>query len=223
MSNSLLTKDLIQKASGLIKVEPEIADNTGRFSMFDSGAVSCEDGELLYALARIQKPERILTTGTFTGVSDLYLAQALKDNGFGEITAIEYEETHKNRAEKLWKLCGVQDYVTCVLQSSIDFQPEGIYDLMFLDTELHLRWGELLRFFSHLKEGGYVLIHDFHRHLYKGSRNEDHPEIEDYPAGPVPEQIRKWVKEDKLRVTHFDTPRGMVMLYKVHTGDYRWE
>ena len=215
-----ISEQIEEISQGILNIKMEVSDP--RFVMFDDGAVECETGELIYGFIRRLKPQNVLSTGIYTGISDLFIGMALKENGFGHLDAVEYEKTHIDRATKLWNQLGLSEQMTAIQSDSLKFKPDKQYQFMFLDTELHLRWFELIRFFPYLDEGGYVMIHDFHRHLYKGSHNEDHPEIIDYPSGPVPDQIKEWVKEDKLRVVHFPGARGLVMLYKVHPEDYKW-
>jgi len=49
----------------------------------DGAAMTREEGELLYAVVRSIKPSVCVETGTHKGLSASYIAQALKDNGFG--------------------------------------------------------------------------------------------------------------------------------------------
>lgn len=217
-----ITQQLFELGKEFITLKPEIRDETGKYHMADDGGVETEVGELLYGLIRVLQPENILETGTYTGISSLYMAQALKDNTHGHITTLEIEETHKKRAENLWNACGVNGYVTCKLQRSLEYMPSEKYDFMFLDSEPDIRFSELVRFFDNLKRGGYVLIHDVPRNLCQGNVNPDHPELKSWPFGDVPYQIKQWVKEDRLRPIHFPTPRGLFGFYKPHEEDLQW-
>lgn len=221
-----ITDELIQKSNGMISLHEEINDWTGKhFQMFDDGGVELETGEFLYGLMRVLKPENVLETGTYTGISAMYMAQGLKDNGSGSILSLEIDETHKRRATELWKRVGVENYSLCLLKSSKDFIPaEDNYDFMFLDSEPELRFSELVRFFSALKLGGFVFLHDLHRHMGQGQlKNPDHPEMNNWPWGDLPKEIIQWVKEDKLRPIHFPTPRGLMGFYKPMVVDYKWK
>jgi len=151
-----LTEQLLEASQGVLNLQPEVSDSTGKYHMFDDGGVESEVGEFLYGIVKVLKPEKILETGTYSGISSMYMAQGLKDNGFGHLTTVEYEITHKNRAEKLWGNCGLSEFVTCKLQSSLDFNPDN-YELIFLDTEPNLRFKELVKFFPNLKDGGYFI------------------------------------------------------------------
>ncbi len=197
---------------------PEVSDK--RFSMIDSGAVEIETGELVYGFIRRLKPENVLSTGIYTGVSDLFIGQALKDNGFGHLTALEFEEFHINRARELWRKHGVEAQITPILTPSLDFKPDKQYQFMFLDTELNLRFHELVKFYPNLDEGGYVFVHDMPRTLCQGNINPDHPEIKHYPVGELPQEFNQLLKERKIVPLHFGGARGLVGYYKVHKEDY---
>lgn len=215
-----ITDQLFELGKDIITKVPEVADPSGKYSMADDGGVECEVGEFLYSLVRIIKPTKVFETGTYTGISSMYMGQALKDNGFGHITTLEIENTHKVRAEKLWERCELSEWIDCVLQSSNDFQLQDEYDLIFLDSEPQIRFGELIKVFPYLKAGGYIGIHDLPNTLCQGNFNPDHPEINSYPYGDVPDQMNQWIKEGKLRLFHFSTPRGITFFYKVKEGDY---
>src|SRR3990167_2842488 len=147
-----ITDYLIQKG-GLVKKQ-EVSDQSGHYSMVDDGGVELEVGEFLYGLVRVLQPENVLTTGIYTGVSDMYIAQGLMDNSHGKSTAIEYEKFHVDRAITLWNKVGVIEVITPVLMSSLEFEPKEHYQFMFLDTEINLRLHELVKYFPYLDEGG---------------------------------------------------------------------
>jgi len=216
-----ITQQLAEMAQGLIKLQPEVSQPDGFYQCFDSGGVECQVGEFLYGMMRIMQPEQVLTTGIYTGISDMYIAQALKDNGHGASTAIEYEEHHINRAKELWSRVGVLDKITVVHGSSLEYQTDKKFDFIFLDTEPGIRFQELVKFYDNLKYGGYFGIHDLPRTLCQGNFNPDHPEIKSYPYGDVPEVMKQLIKEDKLRLFHFQTPRGITFFYKPSQEDYK--
>ena len=203
-----------------LKIQPEVSDN--RFSMVNDGSTEIETSELLYSFVRRLKPSNVLETGCYKGVSSLYMAQALKDNGFGHLTTIEYEQLHIDESEKLWQEAGVKDYVTAVRLESLKFQPDKQYQFMFLDTEMNLRLHELVKFFPYLDEGGYVFIHDMPNTLCFGNKNEDHPNFINWPVGEFPPEFDELLRTDKLRLFHFGGARGLIGFYKTKEGDYKW-
>ena len=221
-----LTDELIEKSNGMISLHDEINDWTGKhYKMFDDGGVELETGEFLYGMVRVLKPNLILETGTYTGISAMYMAQGLKDNGaMGKLISLEIDQSHKSRAEKLWHLTGLAAYAYCNLRSSEDFAISEQYDFMFLDSEPILRFSELVRFYPFLKPGGFVFLHDLHRHMGQGQpKNPDHPEMSNWPWGDLPKEIKFWVQTDALRPIHFPTPRGLMGFYKPTEDDYKWK
>lgn len=215
-----ITDELIQKSGGLISLRPEVNDWTGKyFQMFDDGGVELEVGEFLYGLLRVLKPNLVLETGTYTGISAMYMGQALNDNGFGNVLSLEIDPVHKKRAEDLWERVGLEEYVGCRLQSSKDFESTEVWDFMFLDSEPEFRFAELVKFFPSLRPGGFVFIHDLHRHM---SQAETEGQAFGWPYGALPQQIKDWVKDDELRPIHFPTPRGFMGFYKPALDDFKW-
>jgi predicted O-methyltransferase YrrM len=51
--------------------------------------VSAEGGRLLYSLVRSARPQTIVEFGTSYGISTLYLAAAVRDNGVGKVVTTE--------------------------------------------------------------------------------------------------------------------------------------
>ncbi len=218
-----VTTDLITRANGLLQVQPEINDWTGkRFSMFNTGSVEVETAEFLYAMVRLTKPQHILDTGTHYGVSALYMGQGLKDNlAVGaEVMSLELDKVYLDQAIKLWETTGLRSFITSTHGESLKFEPSHNFDLMLLDTEPQIRFQELIYFFPFLNPGGYVFIHDLHRHMSQ-EPNKEHGF--GYPFGKMPKAIVEMLKEDELRLFHFPTPRGLAGFYKPMEGDYKYE
>lgn len=216
-----ITDQLFEAAGDLIKLLPEVSDPTSRYHMADDGGVETETGEFLYGLVRLLQPEFILETGTYTGISSMYMARALLDNDNPSyLVTLEVEQTHKDRAEKLWEKVGVSEVVKCILQPSLEFDFSK-YDrelgLIFLDSEPEFRFKELVKFYPRLKPGGFFLVHDLHRHLSQ-QPNEEH--FFGWPYSEIPDIIKAWIRSDKLRVVSFPTPRGLTMFYKPTEDDY---
>ena len=122
-------------------------------------AVSREAGALLYILARSCGARAIVEFGTSFGISTLFLAAALRDNGGGRLITSECEESKAERARQNLTEGGLIDLVEIrvgdALHTLRDGLPDGI-DLLLLDgakglyadildlTEKKLRPGALL-------------------------------------------------------------------------------
>jgi len=61
--------------------------------------ISARGGELLYALVRAARPDTVVEFGTSFGISTLYLAAAVVDNGAGHVLTTELSE-HKITAAR---------------------------------------------------------------------------------------------------------------------------
>lgn len=216
-----ITNQLFELGKGIIEELPEVTNSS--YTAADDGGIECETGEFLYGLVRLLKPKAIFESGTYTGISSMYMAQALKDNNIpnSEIVTCEIDNHHKIRAERLWQQVGVSQYIVCKLVPSLGLSPIAEFDLLFLDSEPQIRFAEVIKMFPYLKEGGYILIHDLFGHLGQGGPiNPDHPEIPNWPFGTISEEIKTWLKEDKLRVISLPAPRGLVLFYKTRKEDY---
>ena len=207
---------------GGLTITTEISDNTKQYSMFNDGSTECEVSEFLYGFVRMLKPTKILESGTYKGISSSFMALALKKNGKGIIETLEIEEQHINTSKQLWEKLGITKWVQENKISSLEYIPNGKYQILFLDSEPNLRFNELIRFFPYLDEGGYAFIHDLPRGMCQGNINPDLPNFKSWPYGDLQPEIKQWVKEDKLRPFHFETPRGLTCFYKVHRKDYLW-
>jgi len=62
---------------------------TRLWSMFDSLSAETEVLDFLHVLVRLVKPERILETGTWIGLSACAIGTAIAANGFGRLTTLE--------------------------------------------------------------------------------------------------------------------------------------
>lgn len=123
--------------------------------------VSMENGMFLYMLVRMLKPARILEIGTANGLSTLFFAEALKENGLGTITTLEaqshaYEEacayfSEWGHEERITSLCGDAK----VLIPSLD----GKYDLVFVDA-MKKEYGEYMRLIKPLIHSGTSIVVD---------------------------------------------------------------
>ena len=219
-----ISKQIERLAEGLLKIEPEVGDNTGRYSMFNDGGVECEVGEFLYGLVRMTKPEHVLETGTHKGIGAAYIGMALKANGNGGLTTLEFLDPHIETARRLIRKLNLDMQVQVEKADATTYIPNHrvLYDIIFLDTEPNIRFGELIRYFPYLKEGGYIFIHDTPRTLCQGNVNPDWPNLPSWPFGDIPHEMRELVKSGKLRPFHFNNPRGLIGFYKIHNEDVKW-
>jgi len=77
--------------------------------------ISARGGQLLYALVRASRPDTVVEFGTSFGISTIYLASAVADNGKGHIYSTELSAAKVAAARRNLFEAGLSDTVT-VLQ-----------------------------------------------------------------------------------------------------------
>ncbi len=124
--------------------------------------VSRDLGVFLYLTARAIGARRIVEFGTSFGVSTLYLAAAVKDNGGGKVIGSELEPVKVRRARKNIETAGLEGLVDVregdAMETLADHDAE--IDMAFLDgwKELYLPVIKMLA--PSLKKGAVVIADD---------------------------------------------------------------
>jgi predicted O-methyltransferase YrrM len=124
--------------------------------------VSRENGRFLYSVARSISAKRIVEFGTSYGVSAIYLAAALRDNGGGLLVGTELETGKVAKAAQHVAEAGLSQMVEIragdALQTLRHFS--GDIDLLFLDGWKGLYLDVLHLVSGNLHEGSVVLADD---------------------------------------------------------------
>jgi predicted O-methyltransferase YrrM len=122
-------------------------------------AVPREEGEFLYLTARAIAARHVVEFGTSFGISTLYLAAGVRDNGGGAVIGSELELNKHEAAVANLKEAGLSDCVDVRLGDALETLrdvPEPV-DLVFLDgwKDLYLPVLDLLE--PRLRPGAVVL------------------------------------------------------------------
>jgi len=125
--------------------------------------VSRETAVLLYMLARSHGARTIVEFGTSFGISTLYLAAALRDNGGGRLITSEFEPSKVARARDNLTAGGLMDLVEiregdALNTLSVDL-PDTV-DLLLLDGAKALYREILSLVETHLRPGSLILADD---------------------------------------------------------------
>ena len=107
--------------------------------MYDSMSAEVEVLDVLCQLVKTVKPELIVETGTFSGLSTLRLAEGLKANGVGRVITCEFDP--KVFAAAKQRLDSSRQWI-----DSLDMNVEGTIDMLFCDSDAPLREWEVRRF-----------------------------------------------------------------------------
>lgn len=74
--------------------------------------ISAQGGRLLYNLVRASRPATVVEFGTSFGISTLYLAAAVRDNGTGRVISTELSASKAAAARRTFAEVGLDDLIT---------------------------------------------------------------------------------------------------------------
>jgi len=145
----------------LLRRKPTTAQSTHRLKDLVI-PVPHEMGVFSYLLARSIGACRIVEFGTSFGVSTIYLAAAVRDNGGGIVIGSEFLESKVEKARENLKEVGLEDYVDVRLGDAERTlaDPGGTVDMLPLDGEKSLYLPILEILIPHLRSGAVVLGDD---------------------------------------------------------------
>ena len=136
-----------------------------RWRMYDSMTAEVEVLEFLRSLVTTVKPELIVETGSFLGVSTLWMAEGLRANGFGKIISCEFDPVIFRKAEERIAASDLSEYIELRNESSLEMEVAGTIDLLFSDSDLPIREAEVRRFLAQIRPTGLIVLHDASSHL----------------------------------------------------------
>lgn len=108
--------------------------NLGGFSAFSSSILICK---LLKLLVSVTNATQILEVGTFTGLSALYMAEALPAHG--RLICLDISTEWTTIAQKTWTQAGVAEKIHLILGPAISFfkilNQSEFFDLSYVDAD----------------------------------------------------------------------------------------
>jgi len=122
--------------------------------------VTPEFGTLLYVLARSSSARHIVEFGTSFGVSTIFLAAALRDNGGGRLVTTEFVAQKAASAAANLREAGLDDLVAIRVGDAITTLAQDVpqpIDLILLDASKGLYLDILLLLEPRLRRGGIVV------------------------------------------------------------------
>jgi prolipoprotein diacylglyceryl transferase len=168
-----------------------------RWHMYDSMSAEVEVLDFLKALVITLKPELVVETGTFSGLSTLRIAEGLKQNGAGHVLTCEWDKKVYEAAKKRFAESGLGKWIDARNESSLEMNIAGRIDMLFCDSDPELREREVRRFLPQMNPYGVILIHDASSHMKS-----------------VREGALRLEAEGLLSVLLLPTPRGLVLAQK---------
>ncbi|MEV4641011.1 class I SAM-dependent methyltransferase [Actinoplanes sp. NPDC049548] len=124
--------------------------------------VSPQGGELLYSLVRTGRPRTVVEFGTSHGISTIYLAAAVADNGAGHVYTTELSAAKVAAARANIAEAGLSDVVTVLPGDARETLADvaGPIDLVLLDGWKELCLPVLRQLEPRLRPGALVVADD---------------------------------------------------------------
>lgn len=124
--------------------------------------ISARGGDLLYALVRASRPERVVEFGTSFGISTLYLTAAVADNGTGHVVTTELSTAKVTAARAHLTEAGLGDAVTVLAGDALTTLADvpGPIGLLLLDGWKDLCLPVLRLLEARLAPGALVIADD---------------------------------------------------------------
>ena len=136
-----------------------------RWHMYDSMTAEAEVLEFLRTLVTTLKPQLIVETGSFLGVSTLWMAQGMAANGFGKIISCEFDPVVFAKAQEKIASSPLEKFIELRNGSSLEMEVEGTIDIFFADSDVDIRAAEVKRFLPQIRSTGLILMHDASSHM----------------------------------------------------------
>lgn len=147
--------------------------------------VSGEAGELLYLFARATGARNVVEFGASFGVSALYLASAVRDNGGGRVTTTELQRDKARLANENFASAGLADLVDLRVGDALETLrdlPDQV-DLLHLDGWPTLRLPVLDLVQPRLRPGALVIVDDIDLDVGRGINKEFLDHVNDPGSG----------------------------------------
>lgn len=168
-----------------------------RWRMYDSMTAEAEVLEFLRTLVTTLKPNLIVETGAFLGVSTVWMAEGLRENGFGRIVSCELDPVVFAKAQEKIAASGLSEWIELQNVSSFELKTSGQIDLFFSDSDLDVREKEVRQFLPQISPTGLILMHDASSH-----------------PGTVRDAALRLEAEGLISVVLLPTPRGLAIAQK---------
>jgi len=168
-----------------------------RWHMYDSMTAEVEVLDFLKSIVTTIKPELVVETGTFSGLSTLRIAEGLKANGFGRVITCEYDAKVFAAAKERFAASGLIEWIDARNESSLQMKVDGRIDLLFCDSDTPIRGKEVRHFLPQINPYGLILMHDASSSMKV-----------------VREAALQMEQEGLISVVLLPTPRGLVVAQK---------
>jgi len=130
-------------------------------------------------------------------VSSAWMAEGLRENGFGRIVSCELDPMVFAKAQEKIAASGLGDWIDLRNISSFELKIAGQIDLFFSDSDPGIREKEVRQFLPQISPNGLILMHDASSH-----------------PGTVREAVLRLEAEGLVSAVLLPTPRGLAIAQK---------
>ena len=155
----LIFKDLFTGKKRILSRDPGTRSHAFRKIYISVGE---QEGKFLYFIAKSVRARNIIEFGTSFGISTIYLAAAVKDNGGGRVISTEIEAEKVEEARDNIRRAGLEDIVEIRLgdaAETLQTVDTGI-DMLFLDGWKQLYLPLVKQLSKHLHSNSIVIADD---------------------------------------------------------------
>ena len=155
-------EDYINKHSlTLHPVQNEIIKYNENLGKIKKMQISVSQCHFLHLIVKILNPKNILEIGTFTGLSTLTMALAIKENSF--ITALDKNEETSKIAKKFFYKANVGDKIKILVNNANASLEEIVeskkyFDLIFIDADKENYINYFQKSLSIINKSGVIII-----------------------------------------------------------------
>jgi predicted O-methyltransferase YrrM len=167
-------------------------------------------GRILKMLVRMQRPERILEIGTYTGYATLCLAEGLTEKG--EIHTIEIDDEMEDFIREQFEQSALKNKIHLHIGDARYVVPrlEGCFDMVFIDADkrLYSEYYDLI--FDKVRPGGIILADNT---LWNGKVLE-HPSDNDKQTLGILIFNEKIKQDKRIEKVILPLRDGLTVIYK---------
>jgi predicted O-methyltransferase YrrM len=221
----------------------EVMEGLYRHPATHPGSIDTETGRFLHALVRLVRPELVVEVGTHHGVSTLWLARGIEDNGTGRLISLDlFTDPPIEKVQETIEHAGLAGRVQLVRGPSTTTGAEACrgagrpIDLLFIDGEHRVQGcaADFETLGAMVRTGGFVVLHDIYPELcgWDGPRyvlnflaesrcQADKWQILELPTAPATPYglaVLRKLGEGRTRIL----PRPVYWLYQFQTRLWSW-
>ena len=155
----LVLRDLLTGKKRIFSSDPGTRSHSFRKVYISIGE---EEGKLLYLIARSIRARNIIEFGTSFGISAIYLAAAVKDNGGGKVISTEIEAEKVSEARRNVRRAGLEDIIEIRQRDAVETLQnlDEEIDMLFLDGWKKLYLPLVKQLSNHLHSNSVVIADD---------------------------------------------------------------